>query len=190
MLDYDVSLHILVVLVVAISTSPRTSKTESGCKSYDRFRTGGFAVFPSSGSTGAGTAGNPFGLYLAVVPVVSPVVPLPGSVFQSVWCSNSPGGGSTGGFTGSTAPACFCPQRLDISPIDSREINAVLPRMEASRPLKWSEHKISFDAPDHPKSTRTVGTIPLVCTHTINNIAITNTLLDGGVITPKSRGSL
>ena len=55
MLDYDVSLHILVELVVAISTSPRTSKTESGCKSYDRFRTGGFAVFPSSGSTGETT---------------------------------------------------------------------------------------------------------------------------------------
>ena len=33
---------------------------------------------------------------------------------------------------------------------------------------------------DHPKSTRTVGTIPLLCTPTINNIAITKTLLDGG----------
>ena len=51
----------------------------------------------------------------------------------------------------------------------SRELNAALPRVEASQPLKWSEHKISFDARDHPKSTRTVGTIPLVCTPTINN---------------------
>ena len=33
-LDYDVSLHILVVLVVTIPTSPRLSKTESICKSY------------------------------------------------------------------------------------------------------------------------------------------------------------
>ena len=34
LLDYDVSLHILVVLVVTIPTSPRLSKTESICKSY------------------------------------------------------------------------------------------------------------------------------------------------------------
>ena len=62
----------------------------------------------------------------------------------------------------------------------SQEINAVLPRIEVSQPLKWSEHKISFDARDHPKSTRAMGTIPLVCTPTINNIAVTKTLLDGG----------
>ena len=34
LLDYDVSLHILVVLVVVIPTSPRSSKTEFICKSY------------------------------------------------------------------------------------------------------------------------------------------------------------
>ena len=122
MLDYDVSLHILVVLVVAISTTPRTSKTESGCKSYDRFRIGCSAVFPSSGSTGAGTAGNPFGMPLAVVPVKPLVVPLPGTVFQPVWCSNSDGGGSTGGFTGSTASARFCPQQLDIWVTDRKSV--------------------------------------------------------------------
>ena len=44
-LDYDVSLHILVVLIVVIPTSPRTSKTESGCKSYCRFRIDVSAVF-------------------------------------------------------------------------------------------------------------------------------------------------
>ena len=33
-LDYDVSLHILIVLVVTIPTSPRLSKTEFICKSY------------------------------------------------------------------------------------------------------------------------------------------------------------
>ena len=32
----------------------------------------------------------------------------------------------------------------------------------------------------HPKSTSTVGTIPLVCTPTINNIAVSKTLIDGG----------
>ena len=44
LLDNDVSLHILVVLVVVISTSPRTSKTESVCKSYGGFRIGLFPV--------------------------------------------------------------------------------------------------------------------------------------------------
>src|SRR5664279_3752915 len=34
MLDYDVSMHILVVLVVVILTSPRSSKTEFVCKRY------------------------------------------------------------------------------------------------------------------------------------------------------------
>ena len=52
--------------------------------------------------------------------------------------------------------------------------------MEASKPLKWSEQPISFDVCDHPKSTSTVGAIPLVGTPTINNIAVTKTLLDGG----------
>ncbi|KAM0877206.1 hypothetical protein ACQ4PT_035650 [Festuca glaucescens] len=59
------------------------------------------------------------------------------------------------------------------------EIAAVQPSTNAPR-LKWSQYKISFDANDHPKSTRTVGTIPLVCTPTINNIAVTKTLIDGG----------
>ena len=45
LLDNDVSLHILVVLVVVISTSPRTSKTEFVCKSYGVFRIGVSAVF-------------------------------------------------------------------------------------------------------------------------------------------------
>ena len=61
-----------------------------------------------------------------------------------------------------------------------REINAVLPKIEATQPLKWSEYKISFDANDHTKSTRDAGTTPHICTPTINNITLTKTLLDGG----------
>jgi hypothetical protein len=37
-----------------------------------------------------------------------------------------------------------------------------------------------FDEEDHPVSTRAVGTIPLLCTPTINNIAVNRTLIDGG----------
>jgi hypothetical protein len=46
--------------------------------------------------------------------------------------------------------------------------------------MKWSTSKISFDEEDHPTSTKGVGTIPLLCTPTINNIAINRTLIDGG----------
>jgi hypothetical protein len=47
--------------------------------------------------------------------------------------------------------------------------------------MKWSTSKISFDEEDHPTSTKGVGTIPLLCTPTINNIAVNRTLIDGGV---------
>jgi hypothetical protein len=43
-----------------------------------------------------------------------------------------------------------------------------------------STNKIGFDEEDHPVSTKAVGTIPLLCTPTINNIAINHTLIDGG----------
>ena len=54
------------------------------------------------------------------------------------------------------------------------------PGIETSWPLKWSQYTIAFDAKDHPKLTKTVGTLPLVCTPTINNIAVGKTLIDGG----------
>jgi hypothetical protein len=46
--------------------------------------------------------------------------------------------------------------------------------------MKWSTSKIGFDEEDHPTSTKGVGTIPLLCTPTINNIAVNRTLIDGG----------
>jgi hypothetical protein len=61
----------------------------------------------------------------------------------------------------------------------SREIAAAQPRVNSPR-LKWSSNKIGFDKEDHPNSTRTVSTIPIVCTPTINNIAVNRTLIDGG----------
>jgi hypothetical protein len=38
LLDYDVSMDDVVELIVVIPTSPRSSKMESGCKSYRCFR--------------------------------------------------------------------------------------------------------------------------------------------------------
>jgi hypothetical protein len=46
--------------------------------------------------------------------------------------------------------------------------------------MKWSTCKIGFDEEDHPASTRSVGTIPLLCTPTINNVAVNRTLIDEG----------
>jgi hypothetical protein len=46
--------------------------------------------------------------------------------------------------------------------------------------MKWSTCKIGFDEEDHPASTRGVGTIPLLCTPTINTVAVNRTLIDGG----------
>src|SRR3954471_5264205 len=49
LLYYNVSLHDLLEIVVLFETSPRSSKSESGCKSYGRFRSG------MTGSTGPGS---------------------------------------------------------------------------------------------------------------------------------------
>jgi hypothetical protein len=61
----------------------------------------------------------------------------------------------------------------------SREIAAAQPNVNSHR-LKWYTNKIGFDEEDHPISTKAVGTIPLLCTPTINNIAVNRTLIDGG----------
>jgi hypothetical protein len=63
----------------------------------------------------------------------------------------------------------------------SREIAAAQPNVNSHR-LKWSTNKIGFDEEDHPISTKAVGTIPLLCMPTINNITINRTLLDGGAV--------
>jgi hypothetical protein len=60
----------------------------------------------------------------------------------------------------------------------SWEIAVAQPNVNSHR-LKWSTSKIGFDEEDHPISTKVVGTIPLMCTPTINNIAINRTLIDG-----------
>ena len=58
LLDYDVFLYILVKLVVTILTSLRSSKTESGCESYARFRFALSAVFQRGGSSGPSTGSS------------------------------------------------------------------------------------------------------------------------------------
>jgi hypothetical protein len=61
----------------------------------------------------------------------------------------------------------------------SREIAAAQPSVNSHR-LKWFTNKIDFDEEDHPISTKAMGTIPLLCTPMISNIAVNRTLIDGG----------
>jgi hypothetical protein len=61
----------------------------------------------------------------------------------------------------------------------SREITAAQPNV-GNRLMKWSTSKIGFNEEDHPTSTKGMGTIPLLCMPTINNIAINHTLIDRG----------
>jgi hypothetical protein len=46
--------------------------------------------------------------------------------------------------------------------------------------MKWSTSNTGFDEEDHSTSTKGVGTNPLLCMPTINNIAVNRTLIDGG----------
>src|SRR3954462_905994 len=52
LLDYYVFLYDLVELIVLFKTSPRSSKSESGCKSYGCFRIGLSASFCTTGDSG------------------------------------------------------------------------------------------------------------------------------------------
>jgi hypothetical protein len=56
---------------------------------------------------------------------------------------------------------------------------AAQPNVNSHR-LKWSTNKIGFYEEDHPISTKAMGTIPLLCTPTINIINVNRTLIDGG----------
>jgi hypothetical protein len=61
----------------------------------------------------------------------------------------------------------------------SQEIATAQPNINSHR-LRRSTSKIGLDEEDHPISTRVVGTIPLLCMPTINNITVNRTLIDGG----------
>ena len=61
-----------------------------------------------------------------------------------------------------------------------REVNAALPKLEATRPLKWSKCAITFDSSDRLKCAATTGALPMLCSPVISNVTVTKTLIDGG----------
>ena len=62
----------------------------------------------------------------------------------------------------------------------AREVNATLPRLEATRPLRWSKCTITFSLSDQLKCTATAGSLPMLCSPVISNVQVTKTLIDGG----------
>lgn len=59
-------------------------------------------------------------------------------------------------------------------------MNAALPRLEATRPLRWSKYAITFSSANQLKCTATVGILPMLCSPVISNVQVTKTLIDGG----------
>lgn len=90
-----------------------------------------------------------------------------------------------GGLHGSRGLACILggpqspasPRHLKQS---SRKVCRALPGTAVTRALGWSQHSISFDFSVHPRSTRAVGALPLICTPIISGVAIPRTLIEDG----------
>jgi hypothetical protein len=62
----------------------------------------------------------------------------------------------------------------------AREVNTALPKLEATRPLRWSKCTITFSPSDQLKCAATAGALPMLCSPTISNVLVTKTLIDGG----------
>ena len=62
----------------------------------------------------------------------------------------------------------------------AREVNAVLPKLEATCPLRWSKCAITFSLVDRLKCAATAGFLLMLCSPVINNVQVTKTLIDGG----------
>ena len=76
---------------------------------------------------------------------------------------------------GAQAPASQC-----IFKQFAREVNAAPPKLEATHPLRWSKHAITFDSMDQLRCSAAAGMLPMLCTPTISNVLVTKTLIDGG----------
>ena len=59
-------------------------------------------------------------------------------------------------------------------------MNVVLPKLEATRPLRWSRCPITFSSVDQLKCAATAGILPMLCLPVISNVQVTKTLIDSG----------
>ena len=58
-------------------------------------------------------------------------------------------------------------------------MNAVLPKLEATSPLRWSKYAITFNSSDHLKCAATASAHPMLSSPIISNVHVTKTLIDG-----------
>ena len=56
----------------------------------------------------------------------------------------------------------------------------MLPKLEVTRPLRWSKYAITFNSSDQLKCATTPSALPMLCSPIINNMLVTMTLIDGG----------
>jgi hypothetical protein len=59
-------------------------------------------------------------------------------------------------------------------------VNVALPRLEATRLLKWSKCAVTFHSADQLKCAAAAGALLFLCPPTISNVLVTKTLIDGG----------
>ena len=59
-------------------------------------------------------------------------------------------------------------------------MNAALPKLEATRPLRWSKYAITFSSADQLKCAEAAGILPMLYSPIISNVQVTKTLISGG----------
>src|SRR3954468_2726424 len=96
-----------------------------------------------------------------------------------------PSGRGAGGFQEPCAIACIlggaqAPASQRSFKQFAREVNAVLPKLEATRPLRGSACTITFSPADQLKCAATAGVLPMLCSPVISNVLVTRNLIDGG----------
>ena len=62
----------------------------------------------------------------------------------------------------------------------AREVNAALPKLGVTRPLRWSKYATTFDSSDQLKCAATAGALRVLYSPIISNVLVTKTLIDGG----------
>ena len=61
----------------------------------------------------------------------------------------------------------------------AREVNTVLPKPEATCPLRWSKCAITFCSADQLKCAAIAGALLMLCSPVISNVQVTKTLING-----------
>ena len=62
----------------------------------------------------------------------------------------------------------------------AREVNVALPRLDATRPLRWSKCAITFSSADQLKCAAIAGVLLMLCSLVISYVQVTKTLIDDG----------